>query len=55
MELTSEDKALIRCRLDSNIDNYTCSDCEIAEECDWGANYNSLTQELLIKLNIKWK
>ena len=54
MELTIKDKALIRCQLDSNNDNHGCFDCEISKECDWGANYNSLAQDLLIKLDIKW-
>jgi len=54
MELTTKDKALIRCRLDSNI-KYACHNCEIHKECEWGANYNFLAEELLIKLNIKWE
>lgn len=53
MKLTIKDKALIRCRLDSNID-YACENCEIKEECDWGNHYNDLARELLDKLDIEW-
>jgi hypothetical protein len=55
MELTIKEKALIRCRLDDN-NEYECSDCEIKEKyvCDYGANYEELAKELLIKFDIKW-
>ena len=53
MELSIKDKTLIRCRLDRNID-YSCENCEIKEECNWGSNYILLAEELLDKLDIKW-
>jgi len=54
MKLTIKDKALIRCRVDNNIEK-DCSDCEIYKECDWGGNYNDLSNELLNKLGINWE
>jgi len=53
MELTVKDKALIRCRLDNNLE-CDCSKCEINEECDWGSKFDNLAKELLLKLDIKW-
>lgn len=49
IELTQQEKDVIRCAFDFNLSEYECGKCSYIEEC---TNGYSIDKEILIKLGI---